>query len=122
MACSSTEKTIKETKPDETYIFDEIPPEDFYTFKTPNQNSNLLYVIQIGAFSTLDRAKIFADKSRLVLKKDIKVNFNDRNGLYVVQIHPPYKLKIEAEKFRSELWKMDDYSDAWILETQNESP
>jgi cell division septation protein DedD len=120
VACSSAEKTVKEKKTDDTYVFDEVPPEDFYTFATPVEKSNAVYVVQIGAFSTLDRAKQFADKSRLQLQKDIKVNFNNRNKLYVVQIHPPFNSKSEAENYRDELWKSDDYRDAWVLEQDNE--
>ena len=101
--CSTTEKTVKEVETDDTYVFDEVPPEDYYTFETPVEKSDAVYIVQIGAFSTLERAKKFADKSRLVLKKDIKVNFNDRNNLYVVQIHPPFQAKTEAEKYRDEL-------------------
>jgi len=118
--CSTTERTVKEVKTDDTYIFDEVPPEDYCTFKTPIENSDAEYIVQIGAFSTLERAKQFADKSRLQLQKDIKVNFNDRNSLYVVQIHPPFQSKTEAEKYRDELWKNDDYNDAWILEADKE--
>ena len=118
--CSTTERTVKEVKTDDTYIFDEVPPEDYYTFKTPIEKSDAAYIVQIGAFSTLERAKQFADKSRLQLQKDIKVNFNDRNSLYVVQIHPPFQSKTEAEKYRDELWKNDDYNDAWILEADKE--
>ncbi len=120
VTCSTTEKTIKEVKADDTYVFDEIPPEDYYTFETPVEKNNVSYIVQIGAFSTLERAKKFADKSRLVLQKDIRVNFNEKNNLYVVQIHPPFKSKIEAEKYRAELWKNDDYNDAWILVVDEE--
>lgn len=118
--CSTTEKTVKEVDTDDTYVFDEVPPEDYYTFETPVEKSDVVYIIQIGAFSTLERAKKFADKSRLVLKKDIKVNFNDRNNLYVVQIHPPFQAKNEAEKYRDELWKIDEYNDAWIIVADKE--
>jgi cell division septation protein DedD len=118
--CSSPEKTVKEKKADSTYIFDQVPPEDFYIFETPPEKKDVLYVVQIGAFSTLDRAKQFADKSRLKLKKDIKVNYNDRNNLYVVHIHPPFNSKSEAEGYRNELWNIDDYNDAWILEFEKD--
>jgi cell division septation protein DedD len=120
VACSSAEKTVKEKKTDETYVFDEVPPEDYYTFETPIEKNDAVYIVQIGAFSTLDRAKQFADKSRLQLQKDIKVNFNDRNNLYVVQIHPPFQSKSDAVKYRDELWKNDYYNDAWILEVNNQ--
>jgi cell division septation protein DedD len=116
ISCSSPEKTVKEKdKRDDTYVFDEVPPEDFYTFETPVEENNEIYVVQIGAFSSFDRAKQFADLSRIELKRDIKVNFNEANNLYVVQIHPPFQLKSEAERYRSELWKIDNYDDAWII-------
>lgn len=120
VTCSTTERTVKEVETNDTYVFDEVPPEDYYTFETPIEKSNAVYIVQIGAFSTLERAKKFADKSRLVLQKDIKVNFNDRNNLYVVQIHPPFQSKTEAEKYRDKLWKTNDYNDAWILEVDKE--
>lgn len=120
MACSSADKTVKEKRTDDDYVFDEIPPEDYYTFETPIEKTDAFYIVQIGAFSTLDRAKKFADESRLELKRDIKVSFNVKNNLYVVQIHPPFNLKSEAEKYRDELWKIDDYNDAWIIEIDSE--
>jgi len=120
VTCSTTEKTVKEAETDDTYIFDEVPPEDYYIFETPVEKSDAVYIVQIGAFSTLERAKKFADKSRLGLQKDIKVNFNQRNSLYVVQIHPPFQSKTEAEKYRDELWKTDEYNDAWILVADKE--
>jgi hypothetical protein len=106
---------VKENQPDEEYVFDEVPPEDYFTFETPVEKSNQVYIVQIGAFSTIERAKMFADESRLKLKKDIRVNFNNMNSLYVVQIHPPFKIKSEAEKYRDYLWDTDDYNDAWIV-------
>ena len=120
VTCSTTENTVKEVETDDTYVFDEVPPEDYYTFETPVEKSNAFFIVQIGAFSTLERAKKFADKSRLVLQRDIKVNFNEKNNLYVVQIHPPFRSKMEAEKYRAELWKNDDYNDAWILVVDEE--
>ncbi len=115
ISCSSTEKEVKQQESDDTYLFDEIPPEDFITFDTPVEEKDTEYVVQIGAFSSFEKAKQFADFSRVKLQKDIKVNFNERNNLYVVQIHPPFKSRIEAETYRNELWKDDEYNDAWIV-------
>jgi len=121
ISCSATEKEVKQQESDDTYLFDEIPPEDFLTFDTPVEEEGTEYVVQIGAFSSFEKAKQFADFSRIKLQKDIKVNFSERNNLYVVQIHPPFKLRSEAEQYRNELWNIDEYSDAWIVEIKKES-
>jgi cell division septation protein DedD len=116
IACTQTETTSKENNTNSNdYIFDEVPPEDYYTFESPPEIENADYIVQIGAFSTLDRAKHFADVSRQRLQKDIKVNYNQKKNLYAVQIHPPFNLKTEAENFRNELWKLEEYNDAWIV-------
>ncbi|MCZ7612956.1 MAG: SPOR domain-containing protein [Ignavibacteriaceae bacterium] len=80
-------------------------------------SSNLfdVYVVQIGAFSNLESAKEFAEKSRQVLSKDIKVEFNQQKNLYVVWIHPPFENKIQAESYRNELRMNEEFKDAWIV-------
>lgn len=114
-SCSSSEKEVQQQKTDDKYFFDEIPPEDFVTFETPVEKADEEYIVQIGAFSSFEKAKQFADFSRVKLQKDIKVNFNERNNLYVVQIHPPFRSRTEAELYRNELWKIEDYDDAWVV-------
>jgi cell division protein FtsN len=118
IGCSSSQETtkeVKETKEEEVYVFDEIPPEDAFKFESPVQQSVDIYVVQIGAFSSLERAKDFAEHSRAILNKDIKVEFNEKKYLYVVWIHPPYQEKAAAEDFRNELWNHEEFKDAWIV-------
>lgn len=116
VSCSSTEKIEKEKpKEDEIYIFDEIPPEDSYTIEKPVNNEDLYYVVQIGAFSTHERAELFADKSRLKLNRGITVSYNEEISLYVVRLQKKFNTQIEAERVRANLWQMDDYNDAWII-------
>ena len=81
VSCSSSEETqVKKQETDSLYIFDEIPPEDVFKFESPVQESIDIYVVQIGAFSNLERAREFADNSRALLNKDIKVEFNEKNN------------------------------------------
>jgi len=116
VSCSSSEETqVKKKEADSLYIFDEIPPEDVFKFESPAQQSFDVYVVQIGAFSTPERAREFADNSRAILDKDIKVEFNEKTNLYVVWINPPYELKSLAESYRNELWKYEEFKDAWIV-------
>jgi len=117
-SCSSSSKETKvEVKQsvDTSYVFDKVPPEDIYKIdspKTPIVNS---YIIQIGAFSTLENAKEFADFSRTKLNKDIKVEYKENMKLYVVQIFPAYNDKKQAEAYRNQLRYYNEYKDAWII-------
>lgn len=118
-SCSLSSEEIKTTSTttDTNYVFDKIPPEDIYQIENPElpKTADTVYIIQIGAFSTMENAKEFADFSRLKIKKDIKVDFNQKNNLYVVQVHPAYSSKQEALIFRDQLTKFDEYKDAWII-------
>lgn len=117
-SCSPSQETakeVKDTKEEEVYVFDEIPPEDTFKLESPVQQTYETYVVQIGAFSTLERAKEFAEQSRAKLNKDIKVEFNSKKNLYVVWIHPPYEQRSMAEAYRNNLWMDADYKDAWIV-------
>jgi len=115
-SCSPFEETqVKKQEVDSLYIFDEIPPEDSFKFETPVQESVDVFVVQIGAFSNLESAKEFAEQSRVTLKKDIKVEFNDKKNLYVVWIHPPFQEKSAAESFRNDLRNYEEFKDAWIV-------
>jgi len=119
-SCSSSEEThVKKQETDSLYIFDEIPPEDVFKFESPVQQSIDVYVVQIGAFSNLERAKDFAEQSRVILNKDIKVEFNEKKNLYVVWIHPPFQDRNKAEAYRSELWNHEEFKDAWIVNIES---
>ena len=115
-SCSPFEETqVKKQETDSVYIFDEIPQEDVFKLETPVPQNFEVYVVQIGAFSDLERAKEFAEQSRAKLYKDIKVEFNEKKNLYVVWTHPPFQEKSAAETFRSELWNYEEFKDAWII-------
>ena len=118
-SCSSSEKT-QDTKQedksiDSIYIFDEIPPENLFQFESPTPKPADVYVIQIGAFSSFEKAKDFADKSWIKLDKKIKVEFKESKNLYVVWIYPPFQDKESAIKYRTEIQKGGAFSDAWIV-------
>jgi cell division septation protein DedD len=120
-ACSSTEVTKQKEKEsaDSIYVFDEVPPEDIYKFESPVQQSIDVYVVQIGAFTSLERAKEFAEQSRAKLNKDIKVEFNQQKNLYVVWIHPPFENKSLADSCRDDLRVFEEFKDAWIMKIES---
>jgi hypothetical protein len=119
-SCSPFEDTqVKKQEVDSLYIFDEIPSEDSFKFEAPVQESVDVFVVQIGAFSNLESAKEFAEKSRELLNKDIKVEYNDKKNLYVVWIHPPFQEKSAAESFRNDLRNYEEFKDAWIITVES---
>lgn len=112
-ACSSSEET---TKKEDVYVFDEVKPEN--TIEAPETGDypdlkETYYVVQIGAFTTKERAEEFADFSRRKLSSELAINV--RGNLYVVQIVPFYKSRQEAEIVRDNLWQIPEFNDAWIL-------
>jgi len=115
-ACSSSEKTTNSIEDnDKSYVFDDVPPEDIFTLESPKETSANFYVIQIGAFSTRERAELFAEKSRRDLNRGIVVIYNDDVNLFVVRLEEMFNTKIEAERVRANLWQMEEYNDAWII-------
>ena len=73
------------------------------------------YVVQIGAFTSKERAENFADESRQFLPYQVKISFSRHNNLYVVQLSDYYTSRTEAESVRNNLWKNEKFKDAWIL-------
>jgi len=125
VSCSSTEETQNQNQEDSTYVFDKVPPENLHIFEQPEEETISegtvnLFIVQIGAFTTIERANEFADYSRRKLNKDIKVNYNEGANLYVVQVHPPFDTKEEAENYRNQLWNYKEFNDAWIVTAKKE--
>lgn len=114
-SCTPSEET---TKKEEVYIFDEVPVENTITPPTTGEYPTLedsYYVVQIGAFTTKDRAENFADMSRKKLLNEVSISYSDRVNLYVVQIVPFYKSRQEAEIVRDNIKQIPEFSDAWII-------
>ena len=119
ISCSSS---IEQTREEETpgdegvYIFDQVP-EDTSTVRSPeNYNSpRKYYLVQIGAFTTKDRAESFAEEGRDILSKEILVMYNADVNLFVVQLKNHFKNKEDAEKARNDLRSNEKYKDAWVV-------
>jgi cell division septation protein DedD len=122
ISCSFSEKTQvkkEEVDTDTVYVFDEIPSEDTFEFESPIQQPIDVYVVQIGAFSSFDRAKEFADQSWTKLNKEIKVEYKQPKNLYVVWVYPPFQDKTSAEVYRNDIQKGGEFKDAWIVTVES---
>jgi len=116
--CASTQETQStDTGKDSVYVFDstsDVEPGEIPALEYPDMGMTY-YVVQIGAFTTKDRAQKFAEESKQLLPFDLKTSFSRQNNLYVVQLSHYYTSRTEAEGVRSDLWKNDKFKDAWIL-------
>ncbi|MCU0343477.1 MAG: SPOR domain-containing protein [Ignavibacterium sp.] len=114
--CSTTQQS-SDTE-EQVYIFDEVPEEKTIeppkTGEYPNTGSTY-YVVQIGAYSTEDKAKAFADISGAKTNYKSSIVYSQNLNLYLVQIIPFFKSRTEAEEVRNNLWKLPEFVDAWIV-------
>ena len=119
-ACSSSKDNadlFKTNSADSLYVFDSVPIDSIKNenFALLTISNVKLYIVQIGAFTTKDKAELFAANSKKIINYDIDIAFSNSVNLYVVQLKPFYNKKEDAEMVRNKLWTMDDYKDAWIL-------
>lgn len=134
-ACSASTESAEEIKQEEQTQEEQVTQKetadtlyiDEIEFEQPSEENSgeeiieevnttpvTMYVVQIGAFSTLDKAESFADNARNRLSQDVIVNYDDVKMLYVVQLMP-VATKTEAESTRNDLWKIDTFKDAFIV-------
>ncbi len=125
IGCSSKEVTQEKND----YVFDKVeldsievdqnlnsfvsePVEEFVPEKS-------FYVVQIGAFTTEQRAKRFADKSKKMLNEEVVISFSDRVNLYLVQLEKRFNNKSDAEIVRDNLKLFPEFQDAWVVTIKN---
>ncbi|MCH8941557.1 MAG: SPOR domain-containing protein [Bacteroidetes bacterium] len=114
-SCSSTKEStdiIRTQETDSLYVFD-TPNENLMVI--PNIGNVKLYIVQIGAFTTIEKAENFATESRKKINYNLDIEYSNSVNLYVVQLKPFYNKKEDAETVKNKLWKINDFEDAWIL-------
>ena len=131
-ACSSTQQTTQtKTEPkDSLYVFDKVPvdttkPVELSKEETPpqeSQNSQNVqniqtpyYLVQIGAFSTKDRAQEFVDKTQSLLNQKVNITLNPDVNLFVVRLAKVYPTHDQAETVKNELRQQEAFKDAWVV-------
>lgn len=115
-ACTSSQQSTNEQE--KIYIFDEQKESEQIEVKKDGEFPNInetYFVVQIGAFTTKERAERFAEMSRNKISNDVIITYNENNNLFLVQISPFFRSRQEAEIIRDELRKIPDFSDAWIV-------
>lgn len=114
--CSTSQQGSEDEK--QVYIFDEVPEEKTIEAPTTGEYPSLqeaYYVVQIGAYSNEDKANEFAEISRTKTNYKCSVVYSESLKLHLVQIIPFFKSRTEAEEVRDNLWKLQEFVDAWIV-------
>ena len=117
--CSSvpeTTETKAENEADEDYIFDEIPENNVLKYNSKETvEENFYFQIQIGAFSTRERAVKFKEFSKQKLNRECVVLVDDKRKLFLVRLAQLFISKSEAELILEMITSKDGYKDAWIV-------
>lgn len=117
----------------DVYVFDDINSEDssnIATEKLPeptkneiakleeptNTNNSIieLYIIQVGAFTTKEKAESFLSNIKDKTDYELNIHFSDSVGLHVIQL-PPFRTREEAEKVRNELRTIKELEGTFIV-------
>ncbi len=124
VGCSSSEETTNteetESQP-EIYVFDDVTEPDDTSgteILPPPQtetNENITqYFVQVGAFTSQERADQFLKENSSKTKYQLDVTYSQNVQLFVVRL-PAFSTKTEAEKVRNEFWKSGLFNDAFIV-------
>ena len=114
--CSTLHQEADEQK--QVYVFDEVPEDKTIDVPKTGEYPNLkqaYYVVQVGAYTTEERANTFAEMSKKKTNYKFSVVYSESLKLYLLQVIPFFKSRTEAEEVRDNLWKISEFVDAWIL-------
>lgn len=75
------------------------------------------FCVQLGAFSTKERALEFASLAESRIKKQCRVLFRKDINLHAVQL-PVVATKEAADKMKNEVKKIKDFKDAFVVEVK----
>ncbi len=141
IGCSASEETTKQTekKEPDVYIFDDIQKDEVKindTTKTiptveeikvepvksnPVKTEPIVsvkkFIIQLGAFTSHERAQTFINENKSKTELSMIIIYRDQIKLYAVQL-PPFATREEAEKIRNDFWQIPSFKDAFIISTE----
>ncbi|MFA7288407.1 MAG: SPOR domain-containing protein [Melioribacteraceae bacterium] len=122
-ACSAN-KEVSQNSEKDVYVFDsqtatetipENPQKTEIKEQIPNIDYN--YIVQVGAFTTRDRAEQFVKENKSKISYELLISFSQSVNLFVVQL-PPLDSREKAESVRNEIWNLPPFNDAFILTIQ----
>lgn len=82
------------------------------TIKTIDKQ--FIYIIQVGAFSTIERADAFIKENQQKINNKMVISFNEQTKLYTVQL-TPFNEREDADQIRSSIKQIPAFKDAFII-------
>lgn len=73
-----------------------------------------MYIVQIGAFSTQEKAEIFLTSIKDKTDKDFNILYNSKSNLHVIQM-APFRSRNDAERVRDELRNIEELKGTFIV-------
>ncbi|HZW37861.1 MAG TPA: SPOR domain-containing protein [Ignavibacteriaceae bacterium] len=110
-----TTNTTKESTPNfKSPEFKKLdPPQNTTTTATTNNYSSRISV-QLGAFTTKQKADYFVNQNKSLINKPTLVKLGKVGNLFVVQV-PGFLNRNEAAQYRDKLKVHEQFKDAWIV-------
>lgn len=114
--CSAPQETQKEN---DVYVFDvETPTENKIEEKIIEKPIEIKeeyeYIVQIGAFSSKEKAEKYATENKQYIYWDYQIFYSNQVGLFVIQLNP-INSRTDAEKIRDKCWAEGKLKDAFII-------
>jgi len=72
------------------------------------------FIIQLGAFTTKERADAFINENKSKTELVMNIIYREQIKLFAVQL-PPFATKEEAERTRNNLWQVPSFKDSFII-------
>jgi cell division protein FtsN len=135
-ACASSHETTQTQqipkKEPEVYIFDDAGKIDTAKVEKPkevvkepvsvekketNQPVTKKFIVQVGAFTSKERAQIFINENKTKIEQLMSITFRDQDKLWLVQL-PAFSSREEAEKVRNSIWQIPSFKDAFIITSE----
>ncbi len=110
--CSTSQEASKEAA--QTEIKSEKLQQDSLDTAPASYIKQTVYIVQIGAFNTEEKAQAFLENAKKKINREIIQKYSPEVNLFVVQVEP-FNTKKEAEEFRNNLWLNMEFSDAFVL-------
>ncbi len=134
-SCISSDYVTENKKADDTeiYVFDDVSIDTTKIIKEDNKPVSIdtkekpkeetkeqivyKYTVQVGAFTTKERAENFINQNQNKTSFPLKIYYNENTKLYSVQI-PSFPSKEEADKIRDVLKNFPPFKEAFTIQIE----
>ncbi|PKL82250.1 MAG: hypothetical protein CVV24_11060 [Ignavibacteriae bacterium HGW-Ignavibacteriae-3] len=132
-ACSSSQESIQQSqkKEPDVYVFDDVKKQDSVKTDAAKQieitaepaktdaqvpviPSSAKYHIQVGVFTSLDRAQLFVRENQKDIPYLLNISVRESDKRYIIRLKP-FETREEAEKVKNSIRQNSAFKDAFIV-------